>query len=84
MAVSREKLGGRPVDHSAGLGVLSGALFLRSSRVCPTLMMACDRFPRTWTACRKHTRGVCGLTWEAYVLCVSGFPLEGVHRFESP
>jgi hypothetical protein len=30
MAVLGEKLGGGPVDHSAVLGVVSGALFLRS------------------------------------------------------
>jgi hypothetical protein len=28
--------------------------------------------------------GVRGLTWEAYVSCVSGFSMQGVHRFESP
>jgi hypothetical protein len=72
------------VDHSVGLGVMSGALFLRSSRVCPTLMMACERLPRTWTAHRKHTYGICGLAWEAYVSCVLDFPLQGVHRLESP
>jgi hypothetical protein len=33
---------------------------------------------------RKRTLGVRGLAWEAYVSCWSGFPLQGVHRFESP
>jgi hypothetical protein len=28
--------------------------------------------------------GLRGLTWKAYVSCVSSFPLQGVHRFESP
>jgi hypothetical protein len=37
MAVLGEKLGGGPVDHSAGLGVVPGALFLGSSRVHPTV-----------------------------------------------
>jgi hypothetical protein len=41
MVVLGEKQGGEPTDHLVGLGVVSGALFLRSSRVCPTLMMAC-------------------------------------------
>jgi hypothetical protein len=84
MVVLEEKLGGEPVDHSAELGVVSRALFLGSSRVRPTLLMACERLPYTWTARRKHTWVVRGLTWEAYMSCVSGFPLQGVHRFESP
>jgi hypothetical protein len=33
---------------------------------------------------RKRTLDICGLAWEAYVSCWSGFPLQGVHRFESP
>jgi hypothetical protein len=84
MAVLGEKLGGGPVDHLAKLGVVSGALFLRSSRVRPTLLLACERLPRMGTARRKHTSGVRGLVWKAYVSCWSGFPLQGVHRFESP
>jgi hypothetical protein len=40
MVVLGGKLGGGPVDHSAGLGVVSGALFLGSSKVRPTLLMA--------------------------------------------
>jgi hypothetical protein len=75
MAVLGEKLGGGPTDHSVGLGVVSGALFLGSSRVRPTLLMACKRLPRTRTAHRKRTSGVRGLTWKAYVLCWLGFPL---------
>jgi hypothetical protein len=69
MVVLGEKLGGGPADHSAELGVVSGALFLKSSRVRPTLLMACKRLPRTGTAHRKHTPGVRGLAWEAYVSC---------------
>jgi hypothetical protein len=83
MVVLGEKLGGEPMDHSAGvLGIVLGALFLGSSRVCPTLLMASERLPRTWTAHRKRTCGICGLAWEAYVSCVSGFPLQSVHGFE--
>jgi hypothetical protein len=64
MAMLGEKLGGRPVDCSAGLGVVSGAFFLGSSRVRPTLWMTCKRLPRTWTARSKRTLGVRGLAWE--------------------
>jgi hypothetical protein len=84
MAVLGEKLGGRLADHSVGLGVVSGALFLGSSRVRPMVLMACEILSRMGTARRKHTSGVRGLTWEAYVSCWLGFPLQGVHRFESP
>jgi hypothetical protein len=83
MIVLGEKLDGGPADHSTGLGVVLGALFLGSSRVRPTLLMACKRLPRTWTARRKRTWGVHGLAWEVYMSCVSGFPLQDVHRFES-
>jgi hypothetical protein len=84
MAVLGEKLGGGLVDHSAGLRVVSGALFLRSSSVRPTLLVACERLPCTGTVRRKCTSGVHGLAWEAYVSCWLGFSLQGVHRFESP
>jgi hypothetical protein len=57
--------------------------FFESSRVRPTLLMACERLSHMRTARKKRTWGVRGLTWEAYVLCVPGFPLHGVHRFES-
>jgi hypothetical protein len=79
MTVLGDKLGGGPMDHSAGLGVMSEALFLGSSRVCPTLLVACERLPRTGIDRRKRTVGVRGLVWEAYVSCWSGFPLQGVH-----
>jgi hypothetical protein len=39
-----------------------------------TLFMACKRLSCTWTARRKHTRGIHGLVWKAYMSCVSGFP----------
>jgi hypothetical protein len=82
MVVLGEKLGGGPVDHSAGLEVVLGALFLGSSRVRPTLLVAYKSLPRMTTARRKRTLDVRGLAWEAYVSCWSGFPLQGVHRFE--
>jgi hypothetical protein len=43
MIILGEKLGGGPVDHSAGLGVMSGALFLESSKIRPMLLMASER-----------------------------------------
>jgi hypothetical protein len=58
MDVLGEKLGGEPMDHSTGLGIVSGALFLRSSRVRPTLLVVYERLPRTQTARRKRTRGI--------------------------
>jgi hypothetical protein len=75
LAVLGEKLRGGPTDHSAGLGVVLGALFLGSSRVRPTLLVAYERLPRTGTAGRKRTPGVRGLAWEAYVSCWSGLSL---------
>jgi hypothetical protein len=51
---------------------------------CFNFVGASERLSRMGTASRKHTPGVCGLEWEAYVACWSGFPLQGVHRFESP
>jgi hypothetical protein len=83
MVVLGEKLGGGPADRSAGvLGIVLGAFFLRSNWVRPTLLIASKRLPRTGTVCRKSMNGVHGLAREAYVSCVSGFPLQGVHRFK--
>jgi hypothetical protein len=60
MVILGEKLGGGPADWSAGvLRIVSGALFLGSSKVRPTLLIASARFPRTWTARRKRTCGIC-------------------------
>jgi hypothetical protein len=74
MAVLGEKLGDEPANHSAGLEVVSGALFLRSSSVCPMLLVACERLQRMGTDRRKRTSGVRGLAWQAYVSCWSDFP----------
>jgi hypothetical protein len=77
MAVLGEKLGGEPTDHSVGLGVVSGALFLRCSRVRPMLLMAYERLLRTWTAHKKRTRCVRALAWESVrVVCIV-FPPVG-------
>jgi hypothetical protein len=43
-----------------------------------------ERLSHTGTTRRKRTSDMCGLKWEAYVACWSSFPLQGVHRFESP
>jgi hypothetical protein len=49
---------------------------------CLDFVGASERLSRTGTVHRKRTPGVCGLKWEAYVACWSGFPLQGVYRFE--
>jgi hypothetical protein len=73
------------MDRSAGvLWIVSGALFLRSSGICPNLSAPHERLPRTGTARKKRMQGVRGLAWEAYVSCWLDFSLQGVHRFESP
>jgi hypothetical protein len=48
------------------------------------MLMTREWLPHTGTARRKRTPDGYGLAWEAYVLCWSGFPLQGVHRFKSP
>jgi hypothetical protein len=79
MVALGEKLGGEPVDRSADvLGIVLGAFFLGSSRICPMLLTASEGLPCTGTAHRKRTSGVCGLMREAYMSCVSGFLLLGV------
>jgi hypothetical protein len=52
--------------------------------VCFDFVGASERLSRTGTAHRKRTSDVSELEWEVYVACWSGFPLQGVHRFESP
>jgi hypothetical protein len=51
---------------------------------CSTLLMTRERLPHTGTPRRKRTPNIRGLAWEAYVACLLGFPMHGVHRFESP
>jgi hypothetical protein len=80
MVVLGEKICGGPANQSADvLRIVSGALFLRSSMIYLTLLMASERFPHTWTARRKRTCGIRGLAQKAYVSCVSNFPLQGVY-----
>jgi hypothetical protein len=72
-----------PADHSAKLGGGVRSTFSREQWICPTLLGQCERLPCTEAARRKCTLGVCELVWKAYVACLSGFPLQGVHRFKS-
>jgi hypothetical protein len=77
MAVRGEKLGGRSIDRSTDvLGIVSGALFLRSNRVHTTLLDQCERFPRMGTTHKKRTCGVRGPAQEAYMSYVSGFLMK--------
>jgi hypothetical protein len=52
--------------------------------VCFDFVGVNERLPQTGTARRKRTPDVRRLKWEAYVTRWLGFPLQGVHRFESP
>jgi hypothetical protein len=77
LAGSGEKLGMDPrIDQPACCGSCREPFFLGSSEICPNLSTPHERLPRTGTARKKHT------------LCVRvvlvGFPLQSVHRFESP
>jgi hypothetical protein len=51
---------------------------------CFDFMGASERLSRTRTARGNSTPAVRRLEWEVYVACWSGFPLQDVHRFESP
>jgi hypothetical protein len=51
---------------------------------CFDFVGASERLSHTGTAHRKRTSDMRELEWEAYVACWSSFPLQGVHRFESP
>jgi hypothetical protein len=85
MVVMGDKLGGGPADQLASvLRIVSRVLFLKSSRFHPTLLGQRERLPRTRNARRKRTSDIRGVARKAYLSCISGFPLQGVHRFESP
>jgi hypothetical protein len=72
-----EKLGADPrIGQPACCGLCREPFFLRSSGICPNLSAPRERLSRTGTTHRKHTLGVCGLAWEAYVSCWSGFPFR--------
>jgi hypothetical protein len=69
---------------------MAGSVYLWLSRLLPGVgayfdfVGASERLSRTRIARRKRMPGVCGLEWKAYVTCCSVFPLQSVHRFESP
>jgi hypothetical protein len=58
-----------PTNHSAELRGGVGSPFSREQCIRPTLLGQRERLPRTEITHRKHTRGVRGLAWEAYVSC---------------
>jgi hypothetical protein len=70
--------------------MMAGSVCLWLSRLLPGVgvyfdfVEASERLSRMGNTRRKRTPGVRGLEWKAYVRCCSGFPLQGVHRFESP
>jgi hypothetical protein len=67
MFVLGEKLGARSVDQSADvLTIVSAALFLENSRICPNLFGQRQRLPRTGTVHEKRTSGIHGPAKEAY------------------
>jgi hypothetical protein len=51
---------------------------------CVNFVGDSERLSHTGTAHEKRMPIVRRLEWEAYVACYSGFPLQGVHRFELP
>jgi hypothetical protein len=57
-----EKLGGGPMNWSADVWrIVSKALFLRSSRIHPTLLGQRERLPHMGTARRQGMSGIHGL-----------------------
>jgi hypothetical protein len=74
MIIRGEKLGGGSVDRSTGmLGIVIWAIFLKSSRICPTLLSQHGRLSHKRIAHRKCTSDIRGLTRETYVSCVLDF-----------
>jgi hypothetical protein len=84
MAVLGEKLRHVPHATQSGREVESGAFFLGSSSSNQLYWVTLKGCHVRGTACEKHLCGVHGLKQEAYMSCVSGFPLQGVHQFKSP
>jgi hypothetical protein len=74
----------RPPETTAGLVCLWLSRLFPGVGGCFNFVGASERLSRTGTTHRKRMLGVRGLEWEAYVACWSSFPLQGVHRFESP
>jgi hypothetical protein len=74
----------RPPKTTTGPVCLWLSRLLLSVGACFDFVGVSERLSCTGTAYRKRTPGVRGLEWEAYVVCCLGFPLYGVHQFESP
>jgi hypothetical protein len=74
----------RPPKTTAGSVCLWLLRLLPDVGACFNFVGASERLAHIGIAHRKHTLGVRGLECEAYVVCWSGFSLQGVHRFESP
>jgi hypothetical protein len=74
----------RPPRTTAGPVCLWLSRLLPGVGACFDFVGVSERLSRMRTTRRKRTPGMHGLEWEAYVVCYSGFPLQGVHQFESP
>jgi hypothetical protein len=74
----------RPPKMTAGPVCLWLSRLLSGVGACFDFVGASERLSCMRTARRKRTPGMHGLEWEAYVVCYSDFPLQGVHQFESP
>jgi hypothetical protein len=63
------------MDRSASmLWIMSGALLLGAVDLFKSVNDYAKGYHVQGLPHRKHTPGVRGLTWEAYVLCWSSFP----------
>jgi hypothetical protein len=65
----------RPPKMTTGAVCLWLSRLLSGVGACFDFVGASERLSRTGTGRRKRTPGVCGLEWEAYVACWSGFPM---------
>jgi hypothetical protein len=65
---------------------ISGTLRMEGRGECCvySMFLSRERLSHMGTAYRKRTPDVRELAWKAYMSCWSGFPLQDVHRFESP
>jgi hypothetical protein len=72
----------RPPKTTAGSVYLWLPRLLPGVGGCFDLVGASERLSRMGITRGKRTPGMHGLEWKAYVPCWSGFPLQGVHRFE--
>jgi hypothetical protein len=73
-----------PPKTMAGPVCLWLSRLLSGVGACFDFVGVSERLSRIETTHRKRTLDVCGLEWEACMMCWSGFSLQCVHRFESP